>query len=105
MPANSADVFGIALGSVAISTTALTTNAEVANATVTGNVIGSVVKTDTFSAARYSYFHADSTERPGLPITRSAASMPTAHRATSRQASTLAARPMPRRNCTITPFR
>src|SRR5205814_9436910 len=47
----SADDFGIALGSISISTSAFTTNNDVANATVTGNIINSVVKTDTFSAA------------------------------------------------------
>ena len=48
---NSADVFGIALGSISISGSAFTTNNDVANATVTGNIIGTVLKTDTFSAA------------------------------------------------------
>ena len=48
---NSADVFGIALGSISISTTAFTTIDDVVNATVTGNFVGTVLKTDTFSAA------------------------------------------------------
>ncbi len=53
--ANSADIFGIALGSFSISTTTISTNNEVVNAVVTGNAINGVVKTDTFSAAGISY--------------------------------------------------
>lgn len=45
------DTFGIAVGSIAISNTAFTTNNDVANAVITGNVVGPVTKTDTFSAA------------------------------------------------------
>ena len=45
------DVFGIALGSIAISGSAFTTNNDVANATVTGNFIGNVAQTVTYSAA------------------------------------------------------
>lgn len=45
-----ADAIGIALGSFAVSNSAFTTNNDVANAVVAGNMIGPVVKTDTFSA-------------------------------------------------------
>ena len=45
------DVFGIALGSIAIAGSGFTTNNDVANATVTGNFIGSVLQTVTYSAA------------------------------------------------------
>lgn len=45
------DTFGIAVGSILISNTAFTTNNDVANAVITGNVVGPVTKTDTFSAA------------------------------------------------------
>lgn len=45
----SADGFGIALGSFSASLTTFTTNNDVANVTISGNTIGSVVKTDTFS--------------------------------------------------------
>ncbi|HEU5066127.1 MAG TPA: hypothetical protein VFT86_09695, partial [Gaiellaceae bacterium] len=48
--ANSADVFGLAIGTIAVTGTAITTQ-DVANVSVTGNFVGSVVKTDTFSAA------------------------------------------------------
>ena len=47
---NSADVFGLAIGTNAITGSAITTQ-DVANVSVTGNFVGSVVKTDTFSAA------------------------------------------------------
>jgi hypothetical protein len=50
-PSNSADVFGIALGSIGISTTAFGTIDEVVNATVSRNTVNGVTKTDTFSAA------------------------------------------------------
>ena len=47
---NSADVFGLAIGTNAISGSSITTQ-DVANVTIAGNYVGSVVKTDTFSAA------------------------------------------------------
>ena len=46
----SSDVFGIALGTNAIAGTGITTQ-DVANVTVTGNSIGTVLETNTFSAA------------------------------------------------------
>ncbi|QQR73046.1 MAG: DUF11 domain-containing protein [Holophagales bacterium] len=48
---SSSDVFGIALGTIAISNSAFSTNDDVANAVVTGNIVGSVTQTATYSAA------------------------------------------------------
>ena len=48
---NSADVFGIAIGSYLHQRRRHSPLQDVANATITGNFIGTVLKTDTFSAA------------------------------------------------------
>ena len=47
---NSADVFGLAIGTIAIAGSG-PTNQDVANVTISENFIGTVLKTDTFSAA------------------------------------------------------